>query len=142
MKIFAIALLAIASTACMSRAAENSAAVENDEETVEAFETVRTWRSDTRITPDATMPIVIDFNATWCGPCRYFAPVFHEAAKAHASQAIFLSVDVDECPAAAKQFGVTGIPQMSVLRPDGSVTSAMGYMDLPEFEAWLTSALK
>lgn len=91
------------------------------------------YTANSAIKPDASLPIIIDFNATWCGPCQRFAPIFEETAKAYSGKAIFMSVDVDKSPVAAQQFEVSAIPQVSILMPDGSVTSTVGYMEKAQF---------
>lgn len=86
--------------------------------------------------PDAELPVVIDFNATWCGPCQMFKPVFEKVAEEY-DGAIFLSVDVDNNPAVADQFEVNSIPQVTVLMPDGTTRSTVGYMDEAAFREFL-----
>lgn len=93
--------------------------------------------SNTTISPDKKLPIVIDFNATWCGPCQRFAPIFEAVAKEYGDKAIFMSVDVDVAPNAAHQFEVTAIPQVSILMPDGNVTSTVGFMEKSQFLQFL-----
>lgn len=61
--------------------------------------------------------IVVDFNATWCGPCQQFKPAFEAAAEKFAGQVEFVSVDVDNNPNTAKAFGVQGIPHVSFIIP-------------------------
>lgn len=87
------------------------------------------YTKNAEISPDKKLPVVIDFNATWCGPCQRFAPIFEETAKAYKGKAIFMSVDVDKAPEAARQFEVSAIPQVSILMPDGTITSTVGYME-------------
>ena len=58
----------------------------------------------------ADKPIIIDFNATWCGPCKQFAPHFHAVAEKYADKALFYSVDTDKWPNVATAFKVEGIP--------------------------------
>ncbi|MDE5650989.1 MAG: hypothetical protein K2I35_08305 [Duncaniella sp.] len=94
------------------------------------------------ITPDKALPTIIDFNATWCGPCRRFAPIFEEAAKEYKGKAIFMSVDVDNSPVAAQQFEVSAIPQVSILLPDGSYTSSVGFMEKQQFIDFISTAIK
>lgn len=93
------------------------------------------------LTPDPALPLVIDFNASWCPPCRMFAPVFEAAAKARAGKAIFVSVNVDNNRDAAAKFNVTAIPQVSVLKPDGKVVTTTGFMDAGQFDRFLDSSL-
>lgn len=88
------------------------------------------------ISPDRELPVVIDFNATWCGPCMRFKPTFDKVASEY-DGAVFLSVDVDNNPKAAEQFGVTSIPMITVLMPDGTTQSSVGYMEEDEFRKFL-----
>ncbi len=94
------------------------------------------------ISPDKQLPTVIDFSATWCGPCRRFAPIFEETAKEYKGKAIFMSVDVDNSPETARQFEVSAIPQVSILMPDGTITSTVGFMDKDQFVDFISKAVK
>lgn len=87
----------------------------------------------TVINPDKTLPTIIDFNAVWCGPCQRFAPIFEQVSKEYDGKAIFISVDVDDSPELARQFEVSAIPQLTVLMPDGSVKSTVGFMEKTQF---------
>lgn len=117
-------------------------AAETDTTAVEAgADGVKVWDQDTEIKPDASMPVIIDFSATWCGPCQRFKPTFHKVAAAYAGKARFVTVDIDDCPAAAKQFGVQSIPQVSVLKSDGTIDSHVGLMTEDEFESLVKGAL-
>ena len=58
------------------------------------------------------MPLIVDFWAPWCGPCRTMAPIFDKAAKELEPRARFAKVNVDEEPAIAARFGIRGIPTL------------------------------
>ena len=64
---------------------------------------------------------VLDFNATWCGPCKMLGPVLEEVSNEMADKAAFFGIDCDENPQLAAQFGVSSIPCLVVLkrRQDG-----------------------
>ena len=117
---------------------ENSVVIEADKAKVEEFIAVS---SNGEIKAKGEKPVVIDFNATWCGPCRAFSPVFHQVASQMASRAVFLSVDTDKCPETAEAFGVTSIPNISVVHPDGTIDTHVGYMELEEFVEVLNKSL-
>lgn len=86
--------------------------------------------------------VVIDFNATWCGPCKQFAPHFDAVAAENAGNAVFYSVDVDKHPELAAQYGVESIPMVVYIKPDGTTQSSVGYMDKEQFAAAVASNLK
>lgn len=79
---------------------------------------------------DFNKTIFIDFNATWCGPCRQFAPFFEAAAEKYASEAKFIAVDTDEYPNVANAFGIQSIPTMIAVQPDGTMTIYNGTQEL------------
>lgn len=142
LKLFAIATFtAAALTACGSG---NSATAEQKAEDMTEFDAGGPveYVNNATITPDKTLPTVIDFNATWCGPCRRFAPIFEEVAKEYKGKAIFMSVNVDNSPIAAQQFEVSAIPQVSILLPDGTYTSSVGFMEKEQFVEFLSTAIK
>lgn len=78
---------------------------------------------------------IIDFNATWCGPCKQFAPIFEAAAEKYGDKIKFESVDVDQNPALAEKYGVQSIPMVVLLDKAGNVVDQnIGYMDAAQFE--------
>lgn len=74
--------------------------------------------------------IAIDFNATWCGPCRMFTPAFDAAAEKFAGEVEFIAVDVDNNPLTAQAFGVQSIPNVVIILPDGKTQNYVGTEDL------------
>lgn len=79
---------------------------------------------------DFSKAIFIDFNATWCGPCKQFAPYFEEASKTFEGQASFVAVDVDNYPAVAEAFGIESIPTVIAVTPTGKYDVYVGTTDL------------
>lgn len=85
----------------------------------------------------ADKPIIIDFNATWCGPCKQFAPHFHAVAEKYADKALFYSVDTDKWPNVATAFKVEGIPMIAIVTKDGKTVTRTGYMEETDFEKFV-----
>ena len=75
-------------------------------------------------------PVVLDFNATWCIPCKKLAEPMEMAAKAMAGKAAFYTVDFEKNPKTAEAFGVTEVPCVIVLSADGSAAT---YPSLNDF---------
>ena len=92
--------------------------------------------------PGKDKALVIYFNATWCGPCRTFAPIFEQAAKDYSKKAVFVSVDVDNNGDLARSFSVRSIPYVVVMRQGKDPVTHMGMMTRDEFKAFLDSALR
>ncbi|MBR5301624.1 MAG: thioredoxin [Clostridia bacterium] len=70
--------------------------------------------------------VLVDFWATWCGPCRMIAPVIEEVAGEFEGRAVIGKVDVDEEPGLAQRFGVMSIPTLIVLKGGKVVEQAVG----------------
>ena len=76
------------------------------------------------------MPLIVDFWAPWCGPCRTMAPIFDRAAKELEPRARFAKVNVDEEPAIAARFGIRGIPTLIAFEKGKVAKQHAGLVDL------------
>jgi thioredoxin 2 len=85
----------------------------------------------------ATVPVLVDFWAPWCGPCRAAAPAVAEVAVSTAGQALVLKVNTDEHPDVAARFGVRGIPTFVVLRKGQVVHQQAGLATAETMRTWL-----
>jgi thioredoxin len=93
---------------------------------------------------ESDRPLVVDFWAAWCGPCRRLKPVFGQVAGEMSDRAQFLAVDVDAEPGLAERHGIVTIPTIVVFdagRPVGSLTGAVSPAHLTSMlDAWLLGA--
>lgn len=88
------------------------------------------------------IPMVVDFYADWCGPCKQYSPVFHTVAEKYAGQAIFLSINVDENPELAKSYDVNSIPKTVFILPGGGLYGAQtGVIEESALEAYINQLL-
>lgn len=76
---------------------------------------------------NSPIPVVIDFWATWCGPCRMIAPVIEEIAEEYASVVKVGKVNVDEEPELASQFGIISIPTVVLVKNGQISAKSVGY---------------
>ena len=84
---------------------------------------------------------VLDFNATWCNPCRMLAPVLEQVSEELAGKALFCGIDVDQTPALAAQSGIQSIPALVVLKNGQPVARQVGFMPKPALRQWLDGLL-
>jgi len=88
----------------------------------------------------AGVPVLVDFWAAWCGPCRMAAPEVERAAKNMAGRALVMKVDTDAHPGLAQRYGVQSIPNFVVLRGGRVVNQQAGFVPHTVMEEWLRGA--
>jgi thioredoxin 2 len=92
------------------------------------------------IVQSSSVPILVDFWADWCGPCRAAAPEVARTAKDMAGHAIVLKVDTDKHQQLAARYSVRGIPNFAVFASGKLVQQQAGVVDHTVMEGWLKSA--
>jgi thioredoxin 2 len=85
----------------------------------------------------SALPIVVDFWAPWCGPCRAMAPMFERAASELAGKARFVKVNVDEQQALAARYAIRAIPTLVLFRGGAEVKRVSGALDAGALIRWV-----
>jgi thioredoxin 1 len=83
------------------------------------------------------LPVLVDFYATWCGPCQMLSPVLEEIAKKYEGQAKVIKVDIEESPELAGRFGITAVPTLMVFHDGKPVQKALGFQSPRQIAAML-----
>ena len=94
-----------------------------------------------KVVLQSDIPVMVDFWAAWCGPCRMVAPVLDEIAKEHEGKIRIVKVNVDEEPALAAKYRITSIPAMKVFKGGEEVRELIGAMPTQQIEKQLEGIL-
>jgi thioredoxin 1 len=84
-------------------------------------------------------PILVDFWAPWCGPCRAMSPAVEAAAKKHAGDAKVYKINVDDNPSVSPRFNLRGIPTLILFKDGRETNRLVGFSSMEQIEALVTS---
>ncbi len=124
-------------TACGSKAenkTEEEAETQAEINVPNAYEGVINLENDSlfRPTTEVAIPTVLDFNATWCVPCKKLTPAYHIVADEYKGQVAFYSVDIEANPETATAFEIESVPTVVILLPNGTMQRHVGLGDFVE----------
>ena len=88
----------------------------------------------------ATEPVVVDFWAEWCGPCKMIAPALEEIAGTLGGKVKILKLNVDESPKTAEKYGIMSIPTLMLFKNGELASRQVGAAPKQKLEQWITSA--
>ena len=86
-------------------------------------------------------PVLVDYWAEWCGPCKMIAPLLDEVAKDYDGKLQIVKVNVDDNPTAAQRFGIRGIPTLKLFKNGAEVATKVGALSKSQLTTFLDSHL-
>ena len=89
----------------------------------------------------ATEPVVVDFWAEWCGPCRMIAPALEEIAGTLNGKVKIVKLNVDENPQTAAKYGIQSIPTLMIFKEGQMASRQIGAAPKQKLEQWITAAV-
>lgn len=87
------------------------------------------------------VPVLVDFYATWCGPCKSLEPIVTELASEYAGRAKIVKVDIDKAPGVASSHGIMAVPTLILFKNGAEAQKLTGFKPKPELEKALRSVL-
>jgi thioredoxin 2 len=90
----------------------------------------------------SSVPVVVDFYADWCGPCKMMAPVLDQVARERTGHVLVAKVDTDANPAVSQRFGIRSIPTLVAFRGGAEVARELGALPKPRLDALIDRAMR
>lgn len=94
-----------------------------------------------RVLANTELPLVVDFWAQWCGPCKMMAPVFERTAANLEPKARFIKVDTEAAPALAQRYAIRSIPTLILFKNGREVARQSGALDQRSLENWISGSI-
>ncbi len=92
-----------------------------------------------KLISDAEVPVLVDFYADWCGPCKVMAPILDDIARERTGELLVAKLDTDRNPELARRFGIQGIPTLILFREGEPAARQTGALPRPAIEEMLSA---
>lgn len=86
---------------------------------------------------EANVPVIVDYTATWCPPCKMQVPILEEFAEAHLGEVKIVKLDIDDAPNSASRYGVRSIPTLMLFSAGQRIDTKVGLTAIPALEEML-----
>ena len=142
-KIFICLMALIALVACNNKTEQSADEMTNpaaQNEMAATDDTQDGWAKQTTLLD--SKPMVVDFFATWCGPCKELAPILEEIEQKHKGEVIFKRIDVDQVPELVQEFNIGAIHMLMFVTPTGDYQTLIGVQTPDVIEEKITQLLK
>ena len=90
---------------------------------------------------DSKTPVLVDFFATWCGPCKMLAPILEQVAEEMGDKVVIAKADIDECMELAQEYGIMSVPTMILFKEGAEVSRNIGFRGKPQIVEMINSKL-
>lgn len=91
---------------------------------------------------DAKTPVLVDFFATWCGPCKMLAPILEQVAEEMDGKVVIAKLDIDECMELAQEYGIMSVPTMILFKEGAEVSRSIGFRGKPQIIDMINSKIE